>query len=82
MGVYLLGRGHYQPPEVTLSILCESFGIMPEQAEEIDPSLALPIMEYRLANAAKEEMNRNGKNMTQPMAELMNEIAEAMAEDR
>ena len=68
--------------EVTLSILCESFGIMPEQAEELNPSIALPIMEYRLANAAKEEINRKGTNMTKPMALLANEIAEAMAEDR
>ena len=67
---------------MTLSILCESFGIMPEQAEELDPALALPIMEYRLANAAKEETNSNGKNMTKPMAELMNEVVAAMNEDR
>ena len=80
--MYLLSNGRYQPPEVTLSILCESFGIMPEQAQDLDPGLALPIMEYRLANAAKEEMNSNGKNMTKPMALLMNEIAAAMNEDR
>lgn len=51
------------PEEGYLSAICEAFTCTPDVALQQDPSLVLPILEFRMAMMAKEIHNRDVAEM-------------------
>jgi hypothetical protein len=67
-----------QPPEALLSVICEAFNCTPAEALEQDPQTVYPILEYRLAEAAKRQHKTDVSKMTEGMARLWKEMHKAL----
>lgn len=60
--------------------MCEAFGCTPSEALQQDPQLVLPILEYRLAQSAKEQHGRDASKMTEAQVRLFTEMARLLEE--
>lgn len=80
VGKYLLGDGP-QPSNITLGVICESFGCLPSQALEEDWGVVRDIMEYRLLLSAREQHNQDASKMQPSQIELWKEMVEAVEDE-
>ena len=60
-------------------MICESFGCTPDVAIRLNPRLVFPILEYRLAESAKDMMNsKQADKMTEGQATMLKALAELL----
>ena len=84
--VYALARWVFggveekQPPEGILSAICEAFSCTPEEALKQDPAIVIPVLEYRMAMAAKEQHNRDATKMTDSQARMLKLLSDTLRE--
>ena len=76
---YVIGDGH-QPYEGMLSEICKAFNCTPDVAERQDLRQVMAIMDYRMAESAKDQHNQDASKMTPPMTKLWVEMI-GFAED-
>lgn len=62
-------------------MICQSFGCTPDVAAGLDPRLVFPILDYRLAESAKEMQNsRQADKMSEGQATILMHLAEGLKE--
>jgi hypothetical protein len=67
---------------VAISIICASFGCTPDVALEQDPKWVYAIMDYRLAQSAKELQNsKQATDMSEGQAQMLNDLAGMLRDD-
>lgn len=63
-----------------LSIVCEAFTCLPDEAERQDWRTVKAILDYRTAQAAKQQHNQDATKMTDGMVVVWGEMTKAMIE--
>ena len=62
-------------------MICQSFGCTPDVAAGLDPQLVFPILDYRLAESAKEMQNaQQADKMSEGQATFLVRLAEILKE--
>jgi hypothetical protein len=71
-----LGDGQ-QPPEATISNICDAFGCTIPEAKAMDWAEVRDVLEYRTLYGAKDQHNRDISKMTPGQATLWIEMLKA-----
>lgn len=68
------------PPEGVIDMLCQAFYCTPDEAMELDPNLALSVLDHRAARATIRQHNQDVTKLTKVEADFILRLAD-LAED-
>ena len=64
-----------------MSIICDSFGCLPDEAMEQNWNLVREVLDYRLLMSAKDQHNQDASQMQPAQVALWREMVEAVESD-